>query len=270
MTALCRSVSCGACTSGGRTPGADSESQSSGSSSQPPEAFSRVRVVEQAVEKIDLEAIRASYRRESGHLALVGARTRTSMEALIDHERFAGSTDPVVLELLGGILRAARPTKMLQFGTWIGYSMLLIADLLVPGQLVTVDPAAEAHETARASVRDAGLENVTFLDGHSTDPHVVKRLLDIGPFSLAYVDSSHSYRGTLEELELLFDGGLISAGGLVMFHDAAETAVQFDPTGEGGVPRALQVWSHRLDTVVLEQPVFPSVPGLALVRLRNL
>jgi predicted O-methyltransferase YrrM len=221
------------------------------------------------MEAVDLEAIRASFRGASGHLSLVKTRTRESMEALIDHERFAGSTDYVSLELLAGIIRAARPPRMLQFGTWIGYSTLLFADLLGPGHLVTVDPDLEAHETARAAIRDAGLENVTFLDGRSTDPAVVARLLEIGPFPLTYVDSSHSYRGTLEELEILFDGRLVSPGGLVTLHDAAETAVQFDPTGEGGVPAALRAWSNRIDAVVLEQPVFPSVPGLALVRLRS-
>jgi hypothetical protein len=91
----------------------------------------------------------------------------------------------------------------------------------------------------------------------------------MGPFPIVYVDSSHYYRGTLEELEILFDDGLSSTDGLVIFHDAAETAVQFDPTGEGGVPAALRTWGNRLETVVLEQPVFPSVCGLALVRLRD-
>ncbi len=191
------------------------------------------------------------------------------MDALIDHDRFGGSTDPVVLELLAGIIRAARPRTMLQLGTWIGYSTLFIADIISPGQLFTVDPDLDAHEIARSAVRDAQLENVTFLDGYSTDPQIIGYLRGSGSFSLVYVDSSHSYRGTLAELAMLFEDGILSEDGLVMFHDAAESAAEFDPTAEGGVPAALNRWSDRLEITVFQRPLFPTECGLALVRFRK-
>jgi predicted O-methyltransferase YrrM len=222
------------------------------------------------MEPPNLSELRAIYRRDEGYLDGLTRKTRKALARLMEHERFAGTTDPVALQLLTGFVRAARPKLMLQFGTWIGYSTLVIADVLSaqddPGRLVTVDPDVEAHETARRAVADAGLSNVVFLDGFSTDPEIVSRLRELAPFPLAYVDSLHSLKGTLAELELLFDG-LMTKGGLVLFHDAAAEAAQFDLTGEGGVPAALNAWRERADVVVLEPPVFPTGCGLGLVRV---
>ena len=87
------------------------------------------------------------------------------------------------------------------------------------------------------------------MSGFSTDPAVADELRAAGPFGVTYLDSSHTYDGTREELELLFgERGWLTDDGLLIAHDAAPEAAAFDPTGAGGVPRALREWADRART----------------------
>jgi predicted O-methyltransferase YrrM len=74
----------------------------------------------------DLEALRTVYQQNDGYLRLVSDQTRQRLEDAIHHPRFAGASDPCSLELLGSVLRAARPRFVLELGTYIGFSSLFI------------------------------------------------------------------------------------------------------------------------------------------------
>jgi predicted O-methyltransferase YrrM len=201
------------------------------------------------------------------------------LHELVQHEWFPGSTDPRGIAVLLAIVRGIQPRLVLELGTLVGFSALCIADVLehndVKGELVTVDPTAEGHAVAAEFLERAGLNHrVRFVRGLSTDPPVAAELQELGPFELVYLDSSHSYAGTLQELELLFDrGGWLSPSGLVATHDAAPYAAAFDPTGAGGVPRALSEWigAHRdaFELFVLAPPLWPNGCGLGLLQRRN-
>jgi predicted O-methyltransferase YrrM len=219
----------------------------------------------------DLEALRAVYETNDGYLRLVTDETRQRLEEALRHPRFPGATDPVSLELLGSVLQVARPRLVLELGTYVGFSSLLIGDVLARnepgGELITVEPDQSAQEVAKTF--SSHLSNISFVHGYSTDPEVTRTLLDRGPFQIVYLDSSHAYVETLRELDLIFHTPLLADGGILILHDAATEAAQFDPSGAGGVRRALEEWTarHACQTIVFEKPLVDSVPGLGFVML---
>jgi predicted O-methyltransferase YrrM len=217
----------------------------------------------------DLEASRAVYGENNRYLRLVSDQTRERLKETINHPRFAGATDPFSLELLGAVLRAIRPKRVLELGTYIGFSSLLISDVLAhnepDGELITVEPDQSAQEVARDLC--SHLSNVQFVHGYSTDSEVISAVRDVGPFEIVYLDSSHMYSETLRELNLIFDTPLLVEGGMLILHDAAKEAAQFDPSGKGGVRRALDEWNinRSYHVVVFEKPLVDSIQGLGLV-----
>lgn len=217
----------------------------------------------------ELEALRAVYAKNDDYLRLVSDQTRERLEETINHPRFAGASDPFSLELIGAVLRAVRPKRVLELGTYIGFSSLLIGDVLAhnepQGELITVDPDESAQQVATELC--SHLSNIEFVHGYSTDPEVIGMVRDAGPFEIVYVDSSHMYSETLRELDLIFDTPLLGEGGLVILHDAAKEAAQFDPSGKGGVRRALDEWNTKrsYQMVVFEDPLVDSVQGLGFL-----
>ncbi len=225
-----------------------------------------------------LQQLRAAFRAHSFFLRYVSDRAQAVLDTIIDHPRFAGVSDPSALLMLATLLQATRPPRVLQLGTHIGFSAIVIADILAhnapPGTLITVDPEESAHELARSWVAEAGLaERMTLLDGASTEPRVTAALDRAGPFDLIYLDSSHAYQATLEELDrILAPDGWLAESGLLVLHDAGLGAAQWDPTAQGGVRRALEEWmarhAARCQMLVLEPPLWPNICGLGLVARR--
>jgi predicted O-methyltransferase YrrM len=226
-----------------------------------------------------LRELREAYKADNFYMSQVSSQARVVLEEIIEHPRFPGSTDPAVLTMLGTLLHIIQPRRVLQLGTYIGFSSVFIADILArnsnPGTLVTVDPDTSAHELAASWLASAGLrDRVTMLNGYSTDSTVNTGLQPYLPFDLVYLDSSHAYQATLEELDRIFESGKwLSEHGLLLLHDAAEYAACWDPSGAGGVGRALNEWiedhteTHQL--MILEPPLWPGVCGLGLLARRN-
>jgi predicted O-methyltransferase YrrM len=197
-----------------------------------------------------------------------------ALRKMSGHPWTAGSTDEYALALMGGLLREVQPARVLQIGTHIGLSAVFIGDVLAhnakAGRLWTVDPDEIALPVARGFVSEAKLDGiVAFVEGLSTDEEVDRTLRKHGPFDVVYLDASHTYRETRAELRLIFEGWLAPSG-LLLLHDAARAAAQFDRTHEGGVRRAIDDWTSdhagTVQTLVLEPPVWPSVCGLGLMR----
>jgi predicted O-methyltransferase YrrM len=209
-------------------------------------------------------------------MLLLSERTRNVLREISHDVSFPGATDPSALSFLAVYARVQQPARVLELGTYIGFSTLVLADVLAgnarPGRLVTVDPVAESRAKAVANIRQAGLDStVTSVGGRSIDAEVVTVLQERGPFDMIYVDSSHSYRETLQELDMLWDHTSIAGDGTcVWLHDAGEAAARYDPQGEGGVRRALDEWMDRrsgtYQLVILEPPVWPNPTGLGVMR----
>jgi predicted O-methyltransferase YrrM len=227
----------------------------------------------------DLGELRKAYRNALAELTSPAPAAAEILDEIIAHPRFPGVSDPPVLGFLETLLRITQPQRVLELGTYIGLSAVFLGSVLRgnrrPGHLWTVDPDPTAQELARGWVGRAELtETVSFVEGHSTAPEVDHELRGIGPFDLVYLDSSHTYEGTLKELDLVFESPWLRADGLLVLHDASNFASRWDPTAQGGVRRALDVWlSHQADEYhasIFEPPFWPALPGLGLISRRRL
>lgn len=179
--------------------------------------------------------------------------SRESIESIFAVS-FPGATDMSTLSLIGTFCMITQPTRVLEIGTFCGFSTLIFADLLAsnrrPGQIVTVEPNDAARASAAESIESAGLKDrVTFVGGYSTDPRVFSEIEQLGPFDLMYIDSSHSYEATRLELEMYLGcSPVVRSGGMVFLHD-----ITLDMGEDRGVGAAVDDW-------LLEHPEFRYLP----------
>ena len=205
-------------------------------------------------------------------------KVRRVLKKIVYDPGYLGATDPSALSLIAMIIKVCQPRKILQLGTHIGFSAIALGGVLSTstnvGVIYTVDINKSAHIEARYYAKKAGLENIIeFIDGSSTDPDIAELLAKYGPFDLIFIDSSHAYQHTLDELKIYVDDERFTTSlTLVALHDAGEAAKDLDPTHEGGVRGALEEWinfennKRKYQLFVFEPPMYPNPCGLAIVR----
>src|SRR3954454_14073568 len=177
------------------------------------------------------------------------------------------------MSLATGLVGGSGVRRIVQLGHYYGYSALLLGFTLramgARAALVTVDIDPEATDFTRRWVQAAGLDDVVIVEeADSAAPGTVDRCEAAigGAPELLLVDSSHAYGHTLRELDLWTPR--VGLGGLALLHDASVFAEGFDPTGEGGVHRALEEWLPRNPGwrgMTLNGHVAPGADGDALV-----
>jgi predicted O-methyltransferase YrrM len=178
------------------------------------------------------------------------------------------------MALVSGLVSGNGVRRVVQLGHYYGYSALLLGFALrrmgleTPG-LFTVDLDGAATDFTRRWIGKAGLDGVVaVVEGDSADPAMPARAREAlgGAPEVVLVDSSHAYAHTLIELDLW--AGELPPGGLILLHDASVFAQQFDPSGEGGVHRAIGEWLARSPGwtgMTLNGSVAPGADGDALV-----
>ena len=103
--------------------------------------------------------IRLSYLRDRLCLYRPFLRPQTVdvMNDAIFSERFGGATDVSALSVLVMFSSICQPTRVLELGTYQGFSTLILADILSsnsrPGRIVTVEPSQESQSSASAHPR---------------------------------------------------------------------------------------------------------------------
>ena len=188
-------------------------------------------------------------------------------------DRIAEINVPAV-SFVTGLVAGNGIRRIVQLGHYYGYSALLVGFTLramgAQGRgLVTVDLDRAATAFTQKWISAAGLTQVVAVEeGDSAAPATAarcERALGGAP-ELLLVDSSHAYGHTLRELDLWTPR--LPVGALVLLHDASAFAVGFDPTGEGGVRRAIGEWlpAHTdWSGMTLNGHVRPGADGDALV-----
>jgi predicted O-methyltransferase YrrM len=161
--------------------------------------------------------------------------------------------------LIQGLISGGAVRRVVQLGHYYGYSSLVLGFVLRamnarPG-LVSIDIDEAATVFTDRWVRRAGLsDHVSLLVGDSAAESSVRWAEDElgGEPQLILVDSSHQYRHTLTELDRWVPQ--LPVGAIMTLHDTSRFAQAWDPTGEGGVRRALDEWL----------PLHPEVASLSL------
>ena len=116
---------------------------------------------------------------------------------------------PEVAQLLVVLGRLIKPVRILEVGTAIGYSSILLAGILAPGgRIDTIERQEEMLLKARENIKKAGLENtISIIAG---DAEEVLRCLD-KQYDLVFLDAAKGqYPEFLPEcLRMLKKGGLL-------------------------------------------------------------
>ena len=113
-----------------------------------------------------------------------------------------------VERFLRTILPIIRPKRILEVGTAIGYSALLMADCLPDAHIITIERDADVLELAKENVKKRGEEDrIRFIFGDATD--VLEDLS--GKFDFVFLDASKGHYRTHFDLAVskMKPGGVI-------------------------------------------------------------
>ena len=178
---------------------------------------------------------------------LLSDKTLAALDAMHRElgQALEGTTPDDDLDLVTGLLFARRARTILQLGTFLGYTALVLADIArqqsEQALVVTVDPNSKYNSNCRRYADLAGLgDYIQTFDGYSTmlSPSIASR-----NFDAIYLDTTHQYDQTVQELICL--APLLRPETVLLFHDASSHAQGLDVQGAGGVKRAIREWLQR-------------------------
>lgn len=190
------------------------------------------------------------------------AITRDTHVHVLNPHMLSGHVQGRVLSMLSHMIR---PRRILELGTFTGYSALCLAEgLAEDGRLTTVEHNDELEETIRRNLARSPLgERIDVIFG---DGKAVLEQLE-GPFDLVFIDADkREYCAYLERvLPLMSEGGFILADNTLWDGHIVDAAYDKDKQTQG-----LRAFN---ETVVrdnrLEQVILPLRDGLTLIRLRG-
>ena len=195
------------------------------------------------------------------------------LEQMACDDLYPGSCDPNSLSLLATLIHTCQAAKVLQIGTWIGFSSVVLASALAKvdpakkPRLWTVDIAVFETRLASRYIEKAGLAPyVEFVIGDSTDQATVAKLAREGPFDIVFIDGKHDYSVNRKELDLYYP--LVRPNGFLALHDSSKYAATIDTEGQGGVLRALSEWmlENRItNRLMLDNPLWPDPMGFFIM-----
>lgn len=175
----------------------------------------------------------------------VSPNTKSIAHQIMQDEDFGGSGDYQTLGLMYNMTILTKSTKILELGTWIGYSGIFLLDAINSSKgrtkklLVTVDPNKDKQSKAKNYFEKAGFKGLYELVPFGSETkEAISEISKHSPYDVLYIDSLHDYSQTKLELEIYFK--LLRKGGLIFCHDSSELAATYDSKKEGGVRKALK------------------------------
>lgn len=175
---------------------------------------------------------------------------------------------PIIKKETGALLKtmvaAKQPRAILEVGTAVGYSALLMAGVMPPDcQITTIEKYEPRIPEAKENFRKAGLcDRITLLEGDAEE--VLKGLL--GPYDFIFMDAAKGqYIHWLPEmLRLMPKGGLLFSDNVLQDGDVVQSryAVERrDRTIHGRMREYLYRLKHMEE---LESAVVPIGDGVAI------
>ena len=187
--------------------------------------------------------------------------------------------------ILLGLILANDIRRVVQCGHYAGFSLLILSMLMKNAYnnscIVSIDIDQVVTRFAQSYIDRAQLNDTAkLLVMDSGDPYCAVEALSQmhnQPPQLVFIDSSHQYKHTLEELNLW--ASVIQPGGFIVTHDASRMASNYDRNNLGGVRRALDEWLPRhpdVSSIIIdpemglqEQPTYKDPCGLALIHVKK-
>jgi predicted O-methyltransferase YrrM len=165
-------------------------------------------------------------------------------------KNWGGECAVPLMSLLQGLVMGNIIRRIVQLGTFAGYSALLLGFFLrqmgARRGLFSLEIGAHLCEYARDWLGRADLLDFVKIEHRSSldpaSPGLASGYLGGAP-ELILIDSSHEYEATVQELEIWYP--LLASGGLIALHDTSNFAIDFDVTRAGGVARALKEWRQK-------------------------
>jgi len=200
--------------------------------------------------------------REPGPCRELRARARTL-------ERGDLISSPEQVQLLAFLARVAGAWRILEVGTFVGYTPLWLALALPAETRVTcIDHDREASAMAREAWAAAGIDDR--IDQHLDDAAtVLAAFLDdgqAGAYDLAYIDADK------ENLEAYYEHGLrlVRPGGLVAVDNTLWKGRVADPGDRSPATEAVRVFNEaRYADERVDLSLVPIGDGLTLLRKRE-
>jgi len=177
------------------------------------------------------------------------------IKKLMDEARGTGGVNPSVDYRTGGMLKflagLKRPETVLELGTCIGVSAIIMASCESVKELVTVELREDLAERARLNVERFGLTGkVTVICGDAAD--VCEGLKGERMFDMIFQDASKKSYPLLHETLV----SLLSPGGLLVVDDVFLSMAEFPPNVRG-VDKAVKTHNElikndsRLESVMI-------------------
>lgn len=190
---------------------------------------------------------------------LLNELTRETHKKVLMSRMISGHLQGRVLSMLSQMIR---PHRILEIGTFTGYSALCLAEGLADGgKIITVDKNEELEVMARRFFAKSGYEEV--IDYHVAEATELIPEID-GPFDLVFIDADkiNYYNYFKLVLEKVRPGGFIIADNVLWSGKVVETGKKIDKDTQ-----ALQDFNrlvHADDRV--EKVLFPIRDGLMVIR----
>lgn len=166
--------------------------------------------------------------------------------------------------LLRFLMAAHRPMRILEVGTAVGFSALLMSEYAPPGcHITTIEKFGKRIPVARENFRRAGREDsITLLEGDAMD---ILKELD-GPYDFIFMDAAKAqYIHFLPLIvRLLAPGGLLASDNVLQDGDVLESrfaVTRRNRTIHARMRDYLYELSHHPD---LESVILPVGDGVAL------
>jgi predicted O-methyltransferase YrrM len=182
-----------------------------------------------------------------------------------DSRSTAAEANVPAMSVMQGLILGSNIKNIVQLGHYEGFSTLLLGFMQrkmgFKNSVFTVDIDKGVSDKTQYWVDRAGLQDyVKVVVSNSSDNSLPQQARNYfkDDINFIFIDSSHQYAHTLEELDLWYKNLILQ--GIIVLHDVSQFASQYDYTKAGGVNKAIKEWSksNNIPVFLLNETVTPS------------
>lgn len=170
---------------------------------------------------------------------------------------------PEVAKFIQVIGKIKKPKKVLEIGTAVGYSSILMAGFLKDGgKIISIERHPKMVEQAKSNIKKAGLENsITVLEGEAQE--ILPKLTE--KFDLIFIDASKGHYLEFFNycIDLLNDNGVLISDN-VLYKGMVASDDLVERRKKTIVKRMREYLNHICNHEQLDTSIIPIGDGIAL------